>query len=105
MAFHAQHILAQTQVPAKRVSIARVLRAFRQAMREYKSRPDARESLIEQLQIAVIDNYKRGCKTSREYPRKKQETAAGPPKFFYATEKQINLSRQIKEELCVGLTA
>jgi hypothetical protein len=105
MAFHAQHVLAQKQVPAKRVSIARVLRAFRQAMREYKSRPDAGESLIEQLQRAVIDNYKRGCKTSREYPRKKQETAAGPPKIFYATYKQIKLAGQIKEELRVGLTA
>jgi Transposase DDE domain len=105
MAFHAQHVLAQKQVPAKRVSIARVLRAFRQAMREYKSRPDAGESLIEQLQSAVIDDYKRGCKTSRAYPRKKQETAAGPPKIFYATDKQIHLARQIKEKLHVGLTA
>ncbi len=35
---------------------------------------------------------------SRAYPRKKQETAAGPPKIFYATDKQIDLARQIKEK-------
>lgn len=105
MMFHAQHILAQKRIPPTRVSVARVLRAIRQAMREYKSRPDAGESLVQQLQTAVIDDYKRGCKTSRCYPRKKQETAAGPPKFFYATDKQIDLARRIKAELCVGLTA
>jgi hypothetical protein len=105
MMIHAQHTLAQKGIPPKRVSVARVLRAFRQAMREYKSRPDAGESLIEQLQTAVIDDYKRGCKSSREYPRKKQETAAGPPKFFYATDKQIDLARRIKTELSVRLTA
>ena len=105
MMIHAQHILAQKGIPPKRVSVARVLRAFRQAMRKYKSRPDAGESLIEQLQTAVIDDYKRGCKTSRGYPQKKQETAAGPPKFFHATDKQIDLARKIKTELSVGLTA
>jgi Transposase DDE domain len=105
MMFHAQHVLAQIQVPAKRVSTAGVLRAFRKAMREYKSRPDAGESLIEKLQKAVIDDYTRGCKTSRAYPRKKQETEAGPPKIFHATDKQIHLARQIKEKLHVGLTA
>jgi hypothetical protein len=105
MAFHAQHILAQKKIPPKRMSIARVLRAFRQAMREYKSRPDVGESLIEQLETAVLDNYTRGRKTSREYPRKKQETATSPPNFFDATDKQIDLARRIKNESRLGLTA
>jgi uncharacterized Zn finger protein (UPF0148 family) len=105
MMFHAQHVLAQKKVSPKRVSIARVLRAFRKAMREYKSCPDAGESLVEMLQEAVIDDYERGSRTSREYPRKKKEEETGPPKIFYATQKQIDLARRIKRELCTGLTA
>ena len=49
-------------------------------MREYKSRPNAGESLIEQLQSQVIDDYKRGCKTSRAYPRKKRRLRRALPR-------------------------
>ena len=82
-----------------------MLRAFRKAMRKYKSRPDADESLEDGLRQAVIDDYERGSRTSREYPRKKKEAETGPPKIFHATQKQIDLARRIKKESRIGLTA
>ena len=69
MALHAQSVLAVDGIPARRLSVASVLRAYRRAMREYKSRPAAGESLTELLRNAVIDSYKRGSKTSRGFPR------------------------------------
>ena len=61
--------------------------------------------MTELLRRAVIDNYKRGSKASRDYPRKKQEAPPGPPKVFRATKKQILLAKQIKKTLPLGLTA
>jgi Transposase DDE domain len=105
MALHAQSVLAVDGIPARRLSVASVLRAYRRAMREYKSRPAAGESLTELLRNAVIDSYKRGSKTSRDYPRRFREPVVGAPKIFPATEKQINLAEQVKNELHSGLTA
>jgi len=105
MGLHAQSVLAPEGIPTRRISVAGVLRAYRRAMREYKSHPDPGESLNELLRRAVIDNYKRGPKASRDYPRKKQQSAVGPPKVFQATKKQIILAKQIKNELTLGLTA
>jgi len=105
MALHAQSVLAPEGVPSRRLSVARAMQAYRRSMREYKSQPDPGESLTELLRKAVIDNYKRGSKASRDYPRKYQEPAVGPPKVFAATKKQIILAQQIKDELALGLTA
>ena len=105
MGLHAQSVLAPEGIPTRRISVAGVLRAYRQPMREYKSRPDPGESLTELLRGAVIDDYKRGSKASRDYPRKKQEVPPGPPKVFRATKKQILIAKQIKNALHPGLTA
>ena len=105
MGLHAQSVLAPEGIPTRRISVAGVLRAYRRPMREYKSRPDPGESLTELLRRAVIDNYKRGSKASRDYPRKKHEAPIGPPKVCPATEKQIFLAKRIKDELTLGLTA
>jgi hypothetical protein len=105
MGLYAQSVLAPEGIPTRRISIAGVLRAYRRPMREYKSHPDPGESLTELLRRAVIDNYKRGSKASRDYPRKKHEASIGPPKVFPATEKQIFLAKRIKYELALGLTA
>jgi hypothetical protein len=105
MGLHAQSVLARDHVPARRISVAGVLRAYRKAMREYKSAPDPGESILELLRRAVIDDYARGSKASRDYPRKKHESGAGPPQIVVATEQQILLAQQVKEEASVGLTA
>jgi Transposase DDE domain len=105
MMLHAQVILKEKGVPPKRVSVAGVLLGYRSSLREYKSAADPGESLIEMVGKAVIDCYERANKSSREYPRKKQEQAAGAPKVRNATKAQINAAKEIRDQLPLGLTA
>jgi hypothetical protein len=105
MAFYAQCHLKRRAIPPSRISVAQVLRAFRKPMREYKSRPDPDEDLHSLLDIAIIDSYQRASKTSRAYPRKKHETAAGPPRIILATAAQTQKAREVRREIRLGLTA
>lgn len=105
LGLHAQVALAQDGVPAGRVSVAGLLRAYRASMREYRSRPGPGESLWERLSEAVIDTYKRSNKASRDYPRKKQSHAIGAPEIRPATGVEIELARQIKDNHATRLTA
>lgn len=82
---------ARLQLPGKdqgRVSVARVLRAFAQALDDSKCRPEPGEALGELLSRAVIDPYQRRDKTSRDYPRKKYERPAGAPRILEASRMQ-----------------
>jgi hypothetical protein len=105
MSLHTQVELAAQDVPPQRISVAGFLRAYRGAMREYKSCPEPGESLREQLSAAVIDSYQRANKASRDYPRKKQGHAIGAPEVRRATKVQIETARQIKYEQESRLTA
>jgi len=105
MSLHAQVELAHEGVPARRISVAKVLRAYRKSLREYKSHPDPGESLRELVSKAVIDPYKRANKASRDYPRKKHGHAIGAPEILNATQDQINAARRIRDQPALGLTA
>ena len=105
MALHTQAILARQSVPARRISVAKMLRAYRSALREYRSGPDPGESLRALVLEAVIDPYKRANKSSRDYPRKKQCHAIGAPEIRRATRDQINAARRIRDQPPIGLTA
>jgi hypothetical protein len=105
MMLHAEVILMEKGVPPKRISVAGVLLAYRKSLREYKSVPDPGESLVELVGKAVIDSYERANKSSRDYPRKKQEQAAGAPKVRNATRAQINAAKEIRNQLPLRLTA
>ncbi len=105
MAFYAQCHLQRRAIPPSKISVAQVLRAFRTPMRAYKSRPDPGEDLHALLDIAIIDSYRRASKASRDYPRKKQETPAGPPRIVLATTTQVQKAREIRDEMELGLTA
>src|SRR4051812_7604546 len=105
LGLHAQVELAYDGIPASRVSVAGLLRAYRAAMREYRSRPGPGESLWERLSEAVIDAYERTNKASRDYPRKKREHAIGAPEIRPATELEIEIARQIKDAHPTRLTA
>jgi hypothetical protein len=88
------------------LSVARVLRAFAQAIDEYRCRPERGESLDTQLLAADIDRYRRRNKTSRNHPRKKYETQTLPPKITNATRSQRKLARQLSSrQPKKGLTA
>jgi hypothetical protein len=105
MGLHSHARLVAQGVLPERISFAGVWRAYRRAMREYKSRPDRGERLRQILDRALIDPYQRRNKTSRDYPRKKQEQSAGPPVVRKATRTQVQLAIQVKRELEKGLTA
>ena len=66
--------------------------------------PDPGERMRQLIDRALIDPYKRKNKTSRDYPRKKQEQAAGPPIIRKATRAQVQQAMQVKREQKRGLT-
>lgn len=105
MGLHSHCRLVDCGVPPEKISFAGVLRAYRRCMRAYKSVPDAGERLEEMLDRAIIDSYERKNKTSRDYPRKKEEQAAGPPIILKATRAQIRMAKEVKIEHQKGLTA
>lgn len=105
LTLHGQSELARDAVPASGLSVARLLRAYRAAMREYRSAPGPGESLWERLAVAVLDGYGRSSKASRDYPRKKREQAIGAPEIRPATRSEIERAEQIKNEQQKRLTA
>jgi hypothetical protein len=105
MMLHAQVILMERGVPPKRISVAGVLLGYRSSLREYRSVPDPGESLVEMVGRAVIDRYVRANKSSRDYPRKKQEKPPGAPKVRDATRAEINAAKEIRNQLPLRLTA
>jgi hypothetical protein len=105
MGLHSHCRLTKQGVPVQRISFAGVLRAYRTAMREYKSLPDPGERLMEILDKAIVDGYHRQNKASRDYPRKKQEQATGPPTITPATKHQIRAAACLRRESKKGLTA
>jgi hypothetical protein len=105
MMLHAQVILLEKAVPAKRISVAGVLLGYRSSLREYRSVPDPGDSLVEMVGRAVIDSYERANKSSRDYPRKKQEKPPGAPKVRNATRAEINAAKEIRNQFPSRLTA
>ena len=91
--------------PAKKVSTAKMLRAFRRTMRDYLHPFEPEKSLCRQLRKCIIDSYKRKNKTSRNYPRKKKETPPGSPVVNLASALQVDSAKAILANYKKGLTA
>jgi hypothetical protein len=98
MGLHAQARLVGQGISPERISFAGVWRAYRRPMREYKSPPDPGERMRQLIDRALLDPYKRRNKTSRDFPLKKQEQAAGPPILRTATRAQVQLAMQVKRD-------
>jgi hypothetical protein len=106
MGIHSHQLLLRRGVLPQRISFAGVLRAYRRSMREYKSPPDPGDRLRQRLHRALIDQYQRRNKNSRDYPRKKHEPATRPPIILLASQTQIQQAKQLtKLEIEKGLTA
>ena len=87
---------AQPDEPAEKTSIASVLRIVRSMMAAPSETRASSESLSKRLQNATTDSYQRhGKKKSRNYPRRKEEPAAGPPIILQATAKQRDKARKL----------
>jgi hypothetical protein len=95
MALYAQVELSRREVPAARVSLAGVLRAFRRMLRDYLHPADSAHSLCALVRRAIIDDYRRASKTSRIDMRRKYEPPPGPPHIRTATRAEIRLARQL----------
>jgi hypothetical protein len=100
---YAQHC---GRMRPQRLSVAGVLRAFRRAIHHYAMSPKKGRDLTTRLAQAIIDDYPRRNKASRDYPRKKQEKPAGPPEIIPATKEQVQRARDVKrEQREIGLPA
>jgi Transposase DDE domain len=96
LGLHSHHRLVQQGWPPERISFAGMLRAYRAPMREYRCRPYPGESLRERLDQAIIDDYQRANKASRNHPQKKEEKPPGPPRIKIATKAQVQLAQELK---------
>ena len=95
MALYALNEQVKQGVPPIRLSIAQTLRAFRRVLRDYRHPRSNAPRLRHLLRDALIDSYARKNKTSRDYPRKKQESPPGQPSINNATKQQIQQAKQV----------
>ena len=91
----------RAKVPLKRLSVAGVLRTFRRLMRDDLHPGDPKRPLCQQWREALIDQYVRTQKQSRDYPRKKPHPRTGPPHIENATPKQVRQAKSLKEALAM----
>jgi DDE family transposase len=95
MMLHAQIQQKARPQSTSRLSVARVLRIFGQAIDEFESQSETGQSFKQKLRSAVIDPYRRKDKTSRNYPRKKYESQPKPPIIHVATPMQKQLAKHV----------
>jgi hypothetical protein len=95
MALYALVETNKQGIPPRRLSIAQMLRAFRRMLRDYRHPRQCGHRLRDLLRNAVVDSYIRNSKTSRDYPRKKQESPPGVPKIATATKRQMQRAKQL----------
>jgi hypothetical protein len=96
MSFYALVQIQRAGHPPRRLSCAKLLRAFRRMLRDYQHPVERGATLHDRLCLAIIDTYRRQNKTNRDYPRKKQETPAGKPRIVVATSKQKGMAKEFQ---------
>jgi hypothetical protein len=105
MGFYALLEARRANVLPGELSVAKMLRAFRRTMKDYRHPAECGWRLRRVLREATIDSYARQNKTSRNYPRKKKETPPGRPVINIATPQQIALAKDLMTLKRKGLTA
>jgi Transposase DDE domain len=98
MTLYALTLIRARGIPAQRLSVARVLRAFRRMLRDYLHPIEPRHRLRDWLRLAVIDAYDRKNKSSRDYPRKKRERPPGAPTIINASKTQLRWARLLTQK-------
>jgi IS4 transposase len=96
MCLYGKESLLQAGESPSNLSPAKAIDAFQSVLRTYglPLRGD-KDLLSSKLRRAVKDTYiRRGAKTNREYPRKKQKKPIGKPKIIKATKLQRQRVRQ-----------
>ena len=105
MGFYALMEARHVETLPSKLSVAKMLRAFRRTMRDYRHPAGDGWRLRRELREATIDDYTRQNKTSRNYPRKKKETPPGRPIINDATPKQVASAKEVRAMIQKGLTA
>jgi hypothetical protein len=105
MGLYAQAELTRAGIAPRRLSVAKMLRAFRRMLRDYRHPAERGTALCSLLRHALIDDYPRTNKTSRDYPRKKQEKPPGAPQIQLASPAQVALAQELRAEAQKGLSA
>jgi hypothetical protein len=89
--------IVATRMNPRAWSVARSRDLVRQALRNERPRRGPRRPLRESLAEALIDNYqRRGDKTARNYPRKKQEKPPGPPRIELPGPLELEHARRLE---------
>lgn len=89
-----------------RLSVVKMLRAFRQSLDEHRCRPLPGDSLADRLRRVLRDGYARRDKRSRCHPRKKYEPETKPPRIATATNRQQKQAHRVTSSTSSkGLTA
>ena len=95
MLLYAQTVQHRHHIAPGRSSVANILHAFHEILREYKSHPDPGESFQELLLAAVLDDDTRTDKTSRNHPTKKAHEKTHKPSITTATKSQVTKAKQL----------
>jgi hypothetical protein len=103
MALYAQVEIHKHQGDPTQISIACVLRSYRRMMRDYRHPAQRGCTLSSLLCRALRDSYKRGDKTSRNYPRKKQsDPPPRAPEILNASREEVRTARLLRVVLEKG---
>lgn len=94
---YASRELILQGIGLERLSMASALAAFRRTARDYLHARDPQRSLRQQLCRSLLDTYVRVNKSSRDYPRKKNERPPGSPTIKDATPLQIQQAKQFRD--------
>ncbi len=92
--------------PPRRMSCAQTLRCVRRTVRDYAQPCAPRKQLARRLRTALVDDYVRRDKTSRDYPRRKRVEPPGAPKIRTATPAERKIAQALRRtRMKKGLTA
>jgi hypothetical protein len=94
---YASQELVSRGIALNRLSVAGSLQAFRRISGDYLHPQSPRQRLREMLGRALLDEYDRQDKASRDYPRKKQERPPGRPMILKADKEQRVKAQKIKQ--------
>jgi IS4 transposase len=92
---YASHEQASKKQPPPQLSMAGALHAFRATARDYLHSQRSQHRLRDLLRNAVLDEYSRDNKDSRDYPRRAKGKPAGKPIIKNATKSQILLAKNL----------
>lgn len=84
------------RIPPQRMSCAQTLRCVRRTVRDYTHPCTPKTNLVRRLQTALIDDYMRADKQSRDYPRRKRVKTPGAPRIRNATAAQQLLANSLR---------